>query len=61
VVAPGSVDTEMLTSFINQYQAKVTPIAATESVSKMIAVIDRLDQVKAASGVNNYDGVIRPW
>ncbi len=61
VVAPGSVDTEMLTSFIDQYQAKVTPITPAESVSKMIAVIDGLDQRKAASGVNNYDGVIRPW
>jgi NAD(P)-dependent dehydrogenase (short-subunit alcohol dehydrogenase family) len=61
LVAPGSVDTDMLTSFIDQYQAKVTPITAAESVGKMIAVIDALDQHKAAAGVNNYDGTIRPW
>jgi NAD(P)-dependent dehydrogenase (short-subunit alcohol dehydrogenase family) len=61
VVAPGSVDTDMLASFINQYQAKVTPISAAESVGRMITVIDSLDQAKAAAGVNNYDGTIRPW
>jgi NAD(P)-dependent dehydrogenase (short-subunit alcohol dehydrogenase family) len=61
LVAPGSVDTDMLASFINQYGAKVTPITAVESVGKMIAVIDTLDQGKAAAGVNNYDGTIRPW
>jgi NAD(P)-dependent dehydrogenase (short-subunit alcohol dehydrogenase family) len=61
VVSPGSVDTDMLASYIEQYQAKLSPISAAESVSKMIAVIDAIDQVKAASGVNNYDGTIRPW
>ena len=61
LVAPGSVDTDMLASFINQYQAKVTPISAAESVAKMIGVIDSLDQGKAAAGVNNYDGTVRPW
>jgi len=61
VVSPGSVDTEMLASFIEQYQAKVSPISAAESVTKMIAVIDGLDQAKAAAGINNYDGTIRPW
>jgi NAD(P)-dependent dehydrogenase (short-subunit alcohol dehydrogenase family) len=61
LVAPGSVDTDMLASFIDQYQAKVVPITATESVGKMIAVIDTLDQAKAAAGVNNYDGTLRPW
>ena len=61
LVAPGSVDTDMLASFIDQYQAKVSPITAAESVGKMIAVIDALDQRKAAAGVNNYDGTIRPW
>jgi NAD(P)-dependent dehydrogenase (short-subunit alcohol dehydrogenase family) len=60
-ISPGSVDTDMLSSFIDEYQAKVAPISAVESVSKMIAVIDGLDQVKAASGVNNYDGTVRPW
>lgn len=61
VVSPGSVDTDMLSSFIEAYQAKVTPITAVVSVGKMITVIDALDQAKAASGVNNYDGTIRPW
>jgi hypothetical protein len=28
---------------------------------KMIAVIDALDQVKAAAGINNFDGTIQPW
>ena len=61
VVSPGSVDTDMLAAYQEEYQVKATAIAANESVSKMIAVIDALDQEKAAKGVNNYDGTIRPW
>jgi NAD(P)-dependent dehydrogenase (short-subunit alcohol dehydrogenase family) len=61
VVSPGSVDTDMLSSYVQDYQAQVSPISAPESVSKMIAVIDGIDQSKASSGVNNYDGTIRPW
>jgi len=61
VVSPGRVDTDMLAAFQEEYQIKVNAISASESVSKMIAVIDALDQEKAAKGVNNYDGTIRPW
>jgi NAD(P)-dependent dehydrogenase (short-subunit alcohol dehydrogenase family) len=61
VVSPGSVDTDMLAAFKEDYQVKVNGIATSESISKMIAVIDALDQQKAGKGVNNYDGTIRPW
>jgi NAD(P)-dependent dehydrogenase (short-subunit alcohol dehydrogenase family) len=61
VVAPGSVDTDMLASYLHDYQAQVSPIGAAESVRGMIAVIDGIDALKASSGVNNYDGTIRPW
>lgn len=61
VISPGQVDTDMLSSFAGEYQAKVSPITATESVGKMIGVIDKLDQQKAASGINYYDGTVRPW
>jgi short-subunit dehydrogenase len=61
VVSPGSVDTDMLAAYQEEYQVKATAISANESVSKMIAVIDALDQEKAAKGVSNYDGTIRPW
>jgi len=60
-VSPGSVDTDMLAAFQEEYQVKANAISAGESVSKMIAVIDALDQEKATKGVNNYDGTIRPW
>jgi NAD(P)-dependent dehydrogenase (short-subunit alcohol dehydrogenase family) len=61
VVSPGSVDTDMLAAFQEEYQVKARAISASESVSKMIIVIDALDQDKAAKGVNNYDGTISPW
>jgi len=61
VISPGSVDTDMLAAFQEEYQVKANAISASESVSKMIAVIDALDQQKATKGVNNYDGTIRPW
>jgi sensor histidine kinase regulating citrate/malate metabolism len=51
----------MLAAFQEEYQVKANAISASESVSKMIAVIDALDQQKATKGVNNYDGTIRPW
>ena len=61
VVAPGTAETAMLTEFLDDYQMKLPTITAAESVSKMIGIIDGLDQAKAVKGINNYDGNIMPW
>ena len=61
VVAPGTAETTMLTEFLDDYQMKLPTITAAESVSKMIGIIDGLDQAKAVMGINNYDGNIMQW
>ena len=61
VVAPGTAETAMLTEFLDDYGMKLPTITAAESVSKLIGVIDGLDQAKAVKGINNYDGTILPW
>lgn len=61
VVAPGTAETTMLTEFLDDYQMKLPTITAAESVSKMIVIIDGLDQTKVVKGINNYDGTILPW
>jgi NAD(P)-dependent dehydrogenase (short-subunit alcohol dehydrogenase family) len=58
VVAPGTAETTMLTEFLDDYSMKLPSITATESVSKMIGIIDGLDQTKVVKGINNYDGTI---
>jgi NAD(P)-dependent dehydrogenase (short-subunit alcohol dehydrogenase family) len=61
LVGPGSVDTDMYASAQADYKFAVKPITRAESVHGLIAAIDVLDQVRAAQGVNNYDGSIGAW
>lgn len=61
VLSPGAVDTDMLASARAEYGLPVQPITASESVSKMMLVIDALDQTTAATGIHSYDGSVRPW
>ena len=63
LVAPGAVDTEMQTEFHGDYMStrKYPVEAPAEAIAKMIAVIDKLDQTKAAKGINLHDGTIMPW
>ena len=63
LVAPGAVDTDMQTEFRSAYMlTRKYPIETpTQAVSKMIAVIDKVDQAKAEQGINLHDGTIMPW
>lgn len=63
LVAPGAVDTQMQTEFHGDYMStrKYPVEAPAEAIAKMIAVIDKLDQTKAAKGINLHDGTIMPW
>ena len=62
VVSPGTVETDMLSAFRDDYNIKkVSSITAAESVTQMIAIVDGLDQVKAGKGINSHDGTIIPW
>jgi NAD(P)-dependent dehydrogenase (short-subunit alcohol dehydrogenase family) len=62
VLSPGTAETEMLGSYRSAYGATtVSSVTPAQSVAGMISVIDHLDQVKAAQGINSYDGRILPW
>lgn len=63
VVAPGTVETDMLDEVNKQFFAKLNlpSIRPEESISKLINVISELTQASAAKGINNYDGSIMPW
>lgn len=58
---PGSVDTDLLATAEATYKLNIKTLSKAESVGKLISVIDRLDQDKAAQGVNNYNGSISAW
>jgi len=51
----------MFASFVADYHVHMGAISATESVTKMMAVIENLDAEKASKGVISYDGSIDPW
>ena len=62
LVAPGRVDTEMNAAFRSDYMSGTSPPARpAEAIAKVMAVIDRLDQAKAESGINVLDGTSIPW
>ena len=61
VVSPGATDTDMFTAFTTDYGVKFHSNTPTQSVTGMIAVIDKLDQKQAAQGILNFDGTITPW
>jgi NAD(P)-dependent dehydrogenase (short-subunit alcohol dehydrogenase family) len=61
LVGPGSVDTEMYATAQAEYKFEMKPITKAVSIQGMIAVIDGLDQAKAAEGVRNYDGTVSAW
>ncbi len=63
VVAPGTVETDMLDQVNEEFFAKLNlpSITPQESISKLIDVIDELTPENAAKGINNYDGSVMPW
>jgi hypothetical protein len=62
VVAPGVAETAMVTAYRHDYGlGDYTTLSAAESVSKMIAIIDKLDQSQAERGIHWIDGSIVPW
>jgi NAD(P)-dependent dehydrogenase (short-subunit alcohol dehydrogenase family) len=62
VVAPGVAETAMVTAYRHDYGlGNYTTLSAAESVSKMIAIIDKLDQSQAERGSYWIDGSIVPW
>jgi NAD(P)-dependent dehydrogenase (short-subunit alcohol dehydrogenase family) len=63
VVAPGTVETDMLEEVNEMFFAKMNlpSIGPEESISKLIDVIAALTPATAAKGINNYDGSVMPW
>lgn len=63
VVAPGTVETDMLDEVNEQFFAKMNlpSIEPEESISKLIDVIAALTPANAAKGISNYDGSVMPW
>jgi NAD(P)-dependent dehydrogenase (short-subunit alcohol dehydrogenase family) len=61
VVSPGVADTAMHVTFAAEYGLNNPAITPAQSVSGMIAVIDRLDQTQAARGILSYDGSVSGW
>lgn len=63
VVAPGTVETDMLDEVNEQFFAKLNlpSITPKESISKLIILISGLTQANAAKGISNYDGSVMPW
>jgi hypothetical protein len=52
----------MVTAYRHDYGlGNYTTLSAAESVSKMIAIIDKLDQSQAEQGSHWIDGSIVPW
>lgn len=61
VVSPGVADTAMHTAFSADYGTNNPAITPAQSVTGMIAVIDKLDQTQAARGILSYDGTVIGW
>lgn len=61
VLSPGVADTAMHVAFATDYGINNPAITATQSVTGMIAVIDKLDQTQAVRGILSYDGAVMPW
>jgi NAD(P)-dependent dehydrogenase (short-subunit alcohol dehydrogenase family) len=61
VVSPGVADTAMHDLFRADYGINNPAITPAQSVTGMIAVIDKLDQTQAARGILNYDGTVIGW
>jgi short-subunit dehydrogenase len=61
VVSPGVADTAMHVSFAADYGINNPAITPAQSVTGMIAVIDKLDQTQAARGILSYDGTVIGW
>jgi NAD(P)-dependent dehydrogenase (short-subunit alcohol dehydrogenase family) len=61
VVSPGATDTDMFTAFTKDYGVKFRSNTPAQSVTGMIAVIDKLDQKQAAQGILNFDGTVSSW
>ena len=61
VVSPGVADTAMHAEFSADYGTNNPAITPAQSVTGMIAVIDKLDQTQAARGILNYDGTVIAW
>ena len=61
VVSPGATDTDMFTAFTKDYGVKFRSNTPAQSVTGMIAVIDKLDQKQAAQGILNFDGTVTSW
>ena len=61
VVSPGVADTAMHVAFRADYGINNPAITPAQSVSGMIAVIDKLDQTQAVRGILNYDGTVIAW
>src|SRR6516225_12079453 len=61
VLSPGVADTAMHVSFMADYGINNPAITPAQSVSGMIAVIDKLDQTQAVRGILNYDGTVIAW
>lgn len=60
LVSPGVADTAMHVKFGDDYGINTPAITPAQSVTGMIAVIDKLDQ-QAARGVLIYDGTVGAW
>jgi NAD(P)-dependent dehydrogenase (short-subunit alcohol dehydrogenase family) len=61
VVSPGVADTAMHIAFASDYGINNPAVTPAQSVSGMIAVIDKLDQTQAGRGILNYDGTVTAW
>jgi hypothetical protein len=51
----------MHAAFSADYGTNNPAITPAQSVTGMIAVIDKLDQTQAARGILNYDGTVIAW
>ena len=61
LLSPGVADTAMHVEFRDEYGIDNPTVTPAQSVTGMIAVIDKLDQTQAARGVLVYDGTVGAW
>jgi NAD(P)-dependent dehydrogenase (short-subunit alcohol dehydrogenase family) len=61
VVSPGVAQTAMSTAFSTDYARKITANTPAQSVTGMIAIIDKLDPSQGAKGILNFDGTTTTW
>ena len=61
LLSPGVADTPMHVKFRDDYGINNPAVTPAQSVTGMIAVIDKLDQTQASRGVLMYDGTVGAW